>query len=198
MIRVGIAGYMGSGKSTFAHWFSQKGGAVFDADQIAKGTMNKSPDIKTKLAKEFGQTVLTNNEIQFPVLGKRCFSSQSKLVSLNTIVHPELIEHLRDLLQNTKHKVGILDAALIPLWHIENWFDILFWIQASKETRLKRLSQKVTIPLAELQKRMNLQEALFKEPSEKEWTILTNEGSVDEFNGTMRESYQELEKLLAT
>ncbi len=195
-IRIGIAGYMGSGKSTFAKYLSQKGAVIYEADIIAKEIMNTSPAIKNQLAEKFGDSILLNDKIQFKLLGKSCFSSKSNLAALNTIVHKPLVEHLHNLIKNNRQKICILDAALISLWQIENWFDILFWVQASKEVRMKRLAQKIAIPTNELEKRVGQQEVLFNEPSEKEWTIISNEGSCEEFKEAMRNSYNTIDKYL--
>ena len=181
MARLGIAGYMGSGKSTFAHVLSQKGYTVFDADSIAKKLMNTSQDIKEKLVTAFGHTVLSDNEIQFSVLGNICFSSETKLAALNEIVHPPLIEHLETIICNEHAGPCVLDAALIPLWSIAQWFDRLYWVHASREARLKRLSKKLAIPMPDLEKRMQQQEQLFQEPTGDTWTTLLNDGTVEEF-----------------
>lgn len=194
MLKIGIAGYMGSGKSTFSDYFSSKGATVFDADRIAKEFMNKSPEIKILLAKEFGDSILSKNKIQFNVLGKICFASESNLLLLNGIVHKPLIKYLHKLLRISREKICVLDAALIPLWQVENWFDILYWIQAPEAVRLKRLSQKVTLPISELKKRMELQEALFKEPSEKQWNIISNENSINAFLEVIHKQYENIKK----
>jgi dephospho-CoA kinase len=193
-IKIGVAGYMGSGKSTFAQYLSKNGGTVFDADLIAKEIMNKNTKIKNQLAEKFGDAIISNDNIQFDLLSKICFSSKSNLATLNAIVHKPLIKHLYNLIQACRQKTCILDAALISFWQIENWFDIMYWIRTSSQIRLKRLVLKTIIPQKELKKRVELQEALFNEPSEKEWIIVTNEGSLEEFEDTMEKSYNAINK----
>ena len=69
LTRIGVAGYMGSGKSTCAKYLSRGGGAVIDADSFAKDMMSSSPTIKKSLSESFGNGVVLEGRILFDVLG---------------------------------------------------------------------------------------------------------------------------------
>jgi dephospho-CoA kinase len=86
--RIGVAGYMGSGKSTCAAYLSRESGSVIDADSLAKDMMNSSPAIKKRLSESFGNGVVVESRIQFDFLGGVVFSSLQNLKELNSIVHP--------------------------------------------------------------------------------------------------------------
>lgn len=188
-IKIGVAGYMGSGKSTCAGYLSQRGGTVIDADSFAKDVMNSSPTIKKNLSESFGNGVVSEGGILFNVLGKAVFNSLQNLKKLNSIVHPPLLKRLHSKITEYDNKLCILDAALIPYWNIEEWFDTLYWIQASEVTRLKRLTGKTTITPDELKKRLTLQEELFNEPSGGKWITISNEGTISEFKEIIDNNY---------
>ena len=182
--RVGVAGYMGAGKSTCMQFLTNENTVLIDADHHAKWLMENDRIIKDLIFTQFGKNVKENNTINFKELGKIAFSSLTELKKLNKIVHPPLIAHLKDLVLkqglDTTIKKIVLDAALIPLWSIECWFDELLWIESSHEIRFNRLAKKSKgqIGLDELEHRMKLQEALFDSPDKNKWTIVQNDADV--------------------
>ncbi len=180
-INIGIAGYMGAGKSMCAEYLSQKGCTVINADMIAKDIMNNNNTIRENLAETFGNDIFHENSILFDKLSKIAFDSLNNMLKLNRIVHPHVIAQLQSKIAESRDQACIVDAALISYWHIENWFDKLLWIHASKETRFKRLTQKSSITPNELIKRIEIQGNLFSEPMEKRWIIISNETSKEKF-----------------
>ena len=180
-IKIGVAGYMGCGKSTSAKYLSRDSGTIIDADSFAKDMMNSNTKIKKKLAKSFGSNVLCENRILFDVLGEIVFSSLQNLRTLNTIVHPPLLKRLHSKITEYDNKLYIVDAALISYWKIEEWFDILFWIETSEEMQLRRLAGKTAVTSEELKKRIKLQRELFVKPKEGKWIAISNEGTLSEF-----------------
>jgi len=176
MKRFGIAGYMGAGKSTCAQLIAGENGTVIDADGVAKRIMNESEAIKTQLVESFGEKCIENGTVVFSVLGENVFRSIDDLERLNRIVHPPLLHELHYLIELASTEKCILDAALIPLWHIETWFTTCIWVHASFETRLSRLKKKL-IDVSEemIRKRMEMQEQLFPEPHDENWKMVTNE-----------------------
>jgi len=186
IVRIGIAGYMGAGKSTCVQLMTNDKTVVVDADKEAKWLMTNDFIIKNALFKEFGDLIRDCDSINFGNLGKIAFSNLSALLRLNNVVHPPLIQLLRELLfdenvENSGQNTIILDAALIPLWNIENWFDYLLWIESPHQTRFERLMKKYEgrIDSNELDRRMKLQEQLFDSPGSKKWKIIQN---VDEIS----------------
>lgn len=169
---------MGSGKSTCAHYLKEKGYNIINADLVAKEVMNADPSIKRMLVKAFGKNIIAEDEmIRFPLLGEKVFCKEENLLRLNRIVHPTVIKVLETMLQRVEGGSCILDAALIPYWHIESWFQHLFWIHASKEIRFQRLKNVLCIGSDEIKKRIEFQEHLFAAPKSTRWCIINNEVS---------------------
>jgi dephospho-CoA kinase len=179
--RIGIAGFMGSGKSTCARLLANETFEVVDADAVAKTLMVSDQTLQVRLADTFGGSVIEHDAISFRELGRIAFGSLSDLVKLNAIVHPALVRRLHDLVSGSDGAHCILDAALIPLWGIEQWFDMCLWIDASFDTRLQRLKAKYRDQDAStLRNRMRLQEEVVHIPQRLPWIRLENEGSVED------------------
>lgn len=172
---IGIAGYSGSGKSTLARLIADRlSYSLLDVDLFAKDIMIKSSSIKKALIESFGQNILNGNDINFKVLGELAFRDWDSILRLNSVVHPILLEKLKiDIDKNESERI-VVDAALISYWGIEGWFDSLYWIHLDKDIRIQRISERVKdLSLEELNRRFDIQESLFSEPSDK-WRILEN------------------------
>jgi dephospho-CoA kinase len=98
---------------------------------------------------------------------------------LNSIVHPQLVRRLRDCVFS-RPGPSVLDAALIPQWRIEDWFDCCLWVDAPSEIRRSRLASKTGMQEGVLRQRMLVQEALVAVPSGAQWTTMANNGTFEE------------------
>lgn len=186
MRRVGIAGYMGSGKTLVASILSrQEGTFIIDADAVAKQLMNSNAVIQKELAAAFGGDVIKEKTVVFSLLACRAFRSQEDLVRLNRIVHPLLLLELKRRVHEHGGRGTILDAALISFWGIEEWFDALCWVEADFETRFKRLSRKLALHPDAIRGRMRLQENLFGRPEGSRWIAVNNNGTIAELERLM-------------
>ncbi len=171
---------MGSGKSTCAKFFADAGTMLINADLEAKVLMESDPQILQKLKTEFGHHILENGKISYQRLGSIVFGSVELLLKLNSITHPPLLERLKKLLSNEDYRIIVLDAALIPLWNIDSWFDFRIWVEASREIRIDRLLKKNPgFAKEQLLKRMDIQESTFSTPSPQRWYYIFNEDSIE-------------------
>ncbi|MBD3392715.1 MAG: dephospho-CoA kinase [Chitinivibrionales bacterium] len=182
---IGVAGYMGSGKSRAAAFLAREGGMVIDADAVAKEMMNADAGIRAELGRAFGPEVLARDAVAFDVLGRRAFRSLDDLLRLNTVVHPALVMNLRARLAYAQSTTRVLDAALIPLWDIEDWFDILCWVDAPFEIRCRRLLRSTSLPEREIRRRMELQQELLPPPNGARWIVVRNAGTPDELDESL-------------
>ncbi len=179
-IKIAVAGYMGSGKSTCAKFFSDAGAMLIDADLEAKVLMESEPKILKELKTEFGDSILENGEISYQRLGSIVFDSVEPLLKLNSITHPPLLKKLKKLLSNEDHRLVVLDAALIPLWNIDSWFNFRIWVEASRQIRMDRiLNKRPGFEKEQLLNRMDIQESTFSPPSPQRWSYISNEDSIE-------------------
>ena len=179
-IKIALAGYMGSGKTTCARFFADAGAMLINADLEAKALMESEPKILQELKAEFGDSILENDKISYSRLGSIVFGSVEPLLKLNSITHPPLLKKLKKLLSKEDSRIVVLDAALIPLWNIDSCFDFRIWVEASRQIRMNRILKKnPNIKEAQLIKRMDIQESTFSPPSPWKWSYISNEDSVE-------------------
>ena len=172
-MRIGIAGYMGAGKSTCAHAFCSLDTIIIDADTEAKLLMQSDLKLQLDLKNAFGESVIDGDKVLFNELGRKAFSSVGTLLTLNKIIHPPLVKHLQSRIRNDENTNCILDAALIPLLHIESWFDLCVWADSPFAVRLERLKAKrADMEEEELCRRMRLQEEVMPIPQSERWIKL--------------------------
>ena len=157
---------------------SSPGTRIIDADIEAKRLMTADREMQRRLTEAFGKAIATNNGIDFPLLGKCAFSSAKSLQTLNNIVHPKLVKQLHDLVFSTDAPC-ILDAALIPLWGIDDWFDSCLWIFADPIIREKRILKKATLTSDQVKQRMKTQESIVSAPHGPSWSFLSNDQDAD-------------------
>jgi dephospho-CoA kinase len=189
---IGIAGYMGAGKTSAARLLSSAAGPggglarVIDADGEAKRLMTAEPRIREQLVKEFGGSIIGKNSISFTALGRIAFTSSAALLRLNAIVHPLLVKRLRVLMEQRTADRIILDAAVLPLWKLESRLDVCLWVHAPFAVRLERLKHTHRdLDERVLCRRMRVQEECLPAPRCPPWRLIRNDGHPGQLAGTL-------------
>lgn len=143
MLLVGLTGNIGSGKSTAAHLFSERGATIIDADVLARRVVEIGQPAHRKIVERWGTAVLqADGHLDRAGLRRRVFKDSDSLAELNAIVHPE-IERLRDRLVNDARdrgdKLVICDIPLLFEKSLIGDFDRIVLIDAPRPLRLERL-----------------------------------------------------------
>ena len=139
MIRIGIIGDIGSGKSNVAKQF---GYPVFSADLEVKKIYKKNKNCFKKLKKAFPKYIFS-----FPVqkkeLSKAVAQGRNNIKKINKIVHPEVRLKMNQFLKkNKKKRAVVLDIPLLLEGKINNKKDILVFVEAKKKEIIKRLEKR--------------------------------------------------------
>ena len=139
MLKVGLTGNIGSGKTLVAGVFKTFDIPVFDADLEAK-ILLKSENIKTRLLEDFGSGIFINNEIDRKKLAEIVFNEKTSLNKLNAIVHPAVRNRFGKWLEEIpKRPYLIYEAAIIFESGFYQNLDYNIMITAAEETRIKRV-----------------------------------------------------------
>jgi len=145
MLRVGLTGGIGCGKSTVAAMMSELGCHVLNADKMAHALIAPGEPAYEEVRRQFGPNVLAaDGSIDRARLAAVVFADAAKLASLNAIVHPrvlrELDRELERLSRIDPHGVAVVEAALL----IESGYDQrlarLVLVTCSREQQLERLT----------------------------------------------------------
>ncbi len=148
MLRVGLTGGLGSGKSTAAALFAALGAHVLRADEIARDLMRPGQPVHEAIAAHFGPSVVKGDGwLDRPVLARIAFAD-GRADELSDIIHPATItrqvEIVAEIAAHDPHAVVIVESALIfetKYYGEEGWrhrFDKLILITAPEELRIAR------------------------------------------------------------
>src|SRR6201996_8667175 len=91
ILRVGLTGGIGSGKSTVARIFEVLGIPVSYADQEARRITNEDPELRAQIIAHFGPDAYTGHTLNRAWMATRVFSDPKQLETLNSLVHPATI-----------------------------------------------------------------------------------------------------------
>ena len=154
MIRVGVIGGMGSGKS---HVAKQFGYPVFNADVEVSKLYRKSRKCYNKLKKKLPKYI-----VSFPIkkdeITKAIVASQNNLKKITTIIHPEVRSSMNRFIKKNKYKkIIVLDIPLLIENKINKKNDILIFVDAKKKAINKRLKKRSNINLKIIEKFKKLQ-----------------------------------------
>ena len=157
MLRVGLTGGIGSGKSTVAKVFEVLGIPVYYADDAAKRLMNEDEELKEKIKQQFGDEVYTDGELDRKYLADIVFASPEKLASLNALVHPATLKDAERWMKEQTSTYCIKEAALIFESGAHEYLDYVIGITAPAPLRMLRTMQRDGVNREEVMSRMDNQ-----------------------------------------
>ncbi len=175
MIRVGLTGNIGSGKSIVSKIFSLLGVPVFHADEESKNFLSRE-DVIRKIAATFGKGILrSEHEIDRKSLASVVFSDPEALDQLNVILHPLVISEFRHWCSlHTNHPYVIMEAAIIFESGIGKEFEKIIHVSCPEETAIQRVSIRDGIPGEDVRKRMKFQLPDEIKSGQSDWVILND------------------------
>ena len=157
MIKVGITGGIGSGKTTVAKIFEVLGIAVYYADDAAKRLMIEDIVLKEKIEQVFGKDIYDNGILNRAKLSSLVFNNPEKLSLLNSIVHPVTIADADKWMQQQTTPYVLKEAALIFESGSDKMLDKVIGVFTSAEQRIQRVMQRDNISEEAVKTRMNKQ-----------------------------------------
>lgn len=182
---VGIGGNIGAGKTMLANELRRYGAKVIDADQLGWSLLHRNSPVYKQLVAAFGRTILNKTgQIDRTALGNLAFANRRSLKRLNSIVHPALLDRIRQEIARHRKGLVVVDAALLFDWGLEKEVDVAILVTAPERLKLRRLIQSGMDP-AEAAARLKLQT-----PDARLWRradfVLENKGSLAELRRKSR------------
>jgi len=133
---VGLAGGVGSGKSTVAGIFIKEGARGIDADALGHRVLDL-PRMRAALARDWGTGILRDGRVDRAALARLAFRSRKDVARLNRRVHPEILREIRRRISRARGWV-VLDAALLFETGADAMCDKIVFVSAPRALRARR------------------------------------------------------------
>ncbi len=142
MIRLGLTGGIGAGKSTVAKTFVERGAYIIDADKIAREVVEPGTEGLEKLVEAFGSDILSaDGSLDRPALAAKAFVDEESRKKLNAITHPLIGARTQELLEAApEDAIVVQDIPLLVENHTAPFFHLVVIVHADEDVRLHRLT----------------------------------------------------------
>ena len=157
MLKIGLTGGLGSGKSTVAHIFEVLGIPVYHADAASKRLMNDDDKVKADVQNAFREDVYIDGKLNRKYLSEIVFNDKIKLELLNSIVHPATLLDAEDWLNKQTTPYAIKEAALIFESGSDKFLDLVIGVKSPLPLRLQRAMKRDNITSEEAMARIEKQ-----------------------------------------
>lgn len=181
MLRVGLTGSIGVGKSFVASVFAELGCHVLDADQTAREVVMPGSHGLKALTQAFGDQILNpDGTLDRKQMAATVFADEAKRQQLNDILHPFIIARQDEILREWEMKdpkgIGIVDAALMIESGGYRRFDKLIVVHCRPEVQLERLMLRDKLSRDEVERRINSQMPQEEKQKFADYLIDTSDG----------------------
>ncbi len=157
MLKIGLTGGIGSGKSTAARAFEVLGVPVYYADDAAKRLMNDDVNLKQKVKAAFGEDIYSDGFLNKKKLADIVFSDPEKLAHLNSFVHPATIKDAANWMSQQTASYCIKEAALIFESGANQQLDYVIGVSTPFPQRIQRTMQRDGASREDVMSRMEKQ-----------------------------------------
>lgn len=158
MIKLGVTGGMGSGKTVVCNIFRVLDIPVFDADIEAKKLNDSSPIIREKLSSHFGKNIYAEGKLNKKKFAEIIFSSEENIKLANSIIHPELAKEYQRWVEERAHlPFTVIDAAVLLEANFQQFVDKVITVHAPKQMRVERSAKRDNVNTEHIESRMSKQ-----------------------------------------
>ncbi|MEU2996491.1 dephospho-CoA kinase [Streptomyces sp. NPDC006906] len=193
MLKVGLTGGIGAGKSEVSRLLVSYGAVLIDSDLISREVVEPGTPGLAAVVEEFGPAVLTaDGALDRPALGALVFADDGRRAALNAIVHPLVGARAAELERAApEDAVVVHDVPLLTENKLAPLYDLVVVVDASAETRLDRLVTLRGMTEADARARMAAQ-ATREERRAVADLIVDNDGPREALDARVREVWDEL------
>ncbi|MBT7424244.1 MAG: dephospho-CoA kinase [Candidatus Marinimicrobia bacterium] len=196
MLRVGLTGGIGSGKTTASNFFEAFGSFVINADEEAKKLMSSNETVQHELIAEFGTDIVdVSGQINKAKLAKIAFQDEDHQQTLNSVIHPYIYDSIDNqfnrVLKNGKFDIFIVDGALIFESGYDVHMDYIIVVTALLKNRIERALGRKTLSRDEILKRINLQWSEEEKVNLADF-VIHNDGSEEDLKNNVKSLIEKL------
>lgn len=175
MLKIGLTGGIGSGKSTVAAIFEVLDIPVYYADNVAKQLMQEDELLVKTIKLNFGESCYEAGKLNRVFLSSIVFNDKTKLELLNSIVHPATIAHAERWMSNQIAPYCIKEAALIFESNSNKNLDCVIGVHSTENLRINRIMSRDKISKIEIKARIDAQMNESEKMAKCDFVINNNE-----------------------
>lgn len=142
MIRIGITGGIGSGKSYVCQLLKQRGIPIYHCDDEAKRLMVESSTIRQELNQLIGKDAYRDGQLNKPLIAQYLFADTTHAAQINSIVHPVVKQDFIEWVARQKASTIVQECALLFETEFTDTVDCSILIYAPLDVRLRRVMQR--------------------------------------------------------
>ncbi|MEU6794464.1 dephospho-CoA kinase [Nonomuraea wenchangensis] len=193
MLKIGLTGGIGSGKSEVSRRLAAHGAVVIDADKIAREVVAPGTAGLARVVAAFGEEVLRpDGALDREKLGSIVFADSQKLAVLNGIVHPLVGERVAQLQADAPgDAVVVYDVPLLVENKLAPMYDVVIVVDAADEVRIRRLAEHRGMAETDAKARIAAQAGREDRLAVAD-IVIANEGSLEELDARVAEVWAEL------
>ena len=157
MIKVGITGGIGSGKSVVSDVIRLLGYPVYNSDIRAKELSDTNPIIRQSLVALFGSAIYTDNHLNRPLLASHLFQDSAQRKAVNAIIHPVVFADFNKWCAMQHTALVFAESAILVESGFSALMDKMIVVDAPQKLRLQRVVERDVVTMEQAQKRMEAQ-----------------------------------------
>ena len=157
MLKIGITGGIGSGKTYICKIIEKMGYQVFYSDIEAKKLMSNNTELIKKIKIIIGENAYINGEINKPIIRAFLFENEQNKDKLNEIIHPFVFQEFEQWSKSKKEEIIFNESALLFETGSYKRFDKIILITAPEEVKVNRLIKRDQLTKEEIVKRFQAQ-----------------------------------------
>lgn len=194
MIRAGITGGIGSGKTTVCKLFQQFGAYILNADDLAKKIMTDNDSVRKQIIKTFGHdSYRRDGSLNREHLAEQAFKNE-RVEELNRIVHPKIpaaVDRLMAEAEKEGYEVFVYEAALLLQNLRPKELDYVILVLADENKRIKRVQERDNVERDSVADRMQHQQD-FRKLTHLADIVIENNGTLEELKDEAERVYYDI------
>ncbi|WP_251620480.1 dephospho-CoA kinase [Odoribacter lunatus] len=177
MLKIGLTGGIGSGKTTVAGAFHAKGFPIYIADTEASRLMNTSPEIRSSLLRLLGNDIyLPDNTLNKVRVATLIFNHPPLLRQVNALVHPAVLRDFEEWCQKQHSPLVFFESAILFEAHLESHFDFVIHVTANLPTRIERVMKRDGVSEGKVLERIRNQASEEEKNEKADFILDTTDG----------------------
>lgn len=195
MVKVGLTGGIGSGKTTVSNFLLEYGIPVYNSDSQGKKLMNTNLELINEIVNIFGKSVYNNGILNTNLLSSIVFSEAEKIKQLNNLVHPKVAEDFKQWVEkNNNQPILVKEAAILIESGAYLDMDKIILVISKKSNRINRVSKRDNSDLESIEKRINFQLTDDEKIKYADY-IIENNSSLDDLKNEVLRVINEIKKV---